>query len=203
MVKIEQIVFIPIALYPNLQCTELYFNRKKNFKHVIDNNDLNYDQIIYCFNQIRDESLNASLFKDERIAALLMDILILISRSCLNNKNTANKMTSNAANYKLICEAINYINNNYNENLSLDTLSRKFNISPSYFSRLFREFNGINVNKYITRCRIFNVIDKIKSQNIGIIEAAYESGFNSSSGFYRAFKEFTGTNPSKYIENLK
>ena len=54
----------------------------------------------------------------------------------------------------IIETAKNYIKNNYHKDISLDDVSREVNISPYYFSKLFKETTGENFIEYLTNLRM-------------------------------------------------
>lgn len=85
--------------------------------------------------------------------------------------------------------------------LDIDELAAAAHMSRSHFFKVFRQYNGVSVNEFITRCRIENTVRLLRERRCGVLEAAYTSGFTSSSGFYRAFKLHTGMSPTEYLDS--
>lgn len=80
--------------------------------------------------------------------------------------------------------AMNYIAKNYLQDIDINSLANKFNLSRSYFTTKFKEEIGISPHAYLVQCRI---------------SAAKALLLNSScNSFIRTFKNTTGTTPMKY-----
>lgn len=93
-------------------------------------------------------------------------------------------------------KAIEYINNNYTGDLSLDKISEAVQLSPSYFSRLFKKYSGTNFNVYLGRKRSDAAETLIRTTQISITDIAYECGFGSIRTFNRVFRAIKGYSPS-------
>ena len=96
-----------------------------------------------------------------------------------------------------IQSVLNYINNNYAENLSIASLSKEFAISPSYLSRSFSAYTGRSIYNYIQYRRIMLAKEMICA-NKPFMDVALECGFNDYSCFLRAFTKSTGKTPREY-----
>ena len=91
-----------------------------------------------------------------------------------------------------------FIHNHYSEDLSLDMLAEKFDISLSYLSHQFKLVTGFTVTDYIQMTRIRNVQALLVGTQIPITEVAAPCGFNSFSQFNRVFRKHIGISPSVY-----
>ncbi len=92
---------------------------------------------------------------------------------------------------------LEYINNNYDENLTLDDLSKKFNLNKIYFCRLFKAGTGLTFTEYLNWVRICEA-DTYFSTDISITEISNRLGFSSVSYFNRIFNKYKGCSPSYY-----
>ena len=72
-----------------------------------------------------------------------------VKEACRNVLNKREEKTGS-----IIETAKNYIKNNYHKDISLDDVSREVNISPYYFSKLFKETTGENFIEYLTNLRM-------------------------------------------------
>jgi two-component system response regulator YesN len=86
---------------------------------------------------------------------------------------------------------------------SLDFFAEKFNITPSYFSRLFHRSVGVPFKEYLTAVRLEYAKQLLAENVLPIIDVGYECGFNTPSQFYRAFKKESGMTPSEYRKKKK
>lgn len=91
-----------------------------------------------------------------------------------------------------------YIHSHYPENLSLELLAAKHDLSPSYLSHRFKEVTGFSVTDYIQMTRVRNVQALLINTNTPITEISEPCGFNSFSQFNRVFRKYIGMSPSKY-----
>ena len=103
----------------------------------------------------------------------------------------------------LMKKILNFIEENYTEEVSLEYLAKKIGYSKYYFSRIFNKFFRFNLNEYLSRVRIRHFLLKIQNnKNADIISTAFDCGFNSWQTFYRCFKLYYGTSPKKYLMSL-
>lgn len=98
---------------------------------------------------------------------------------------------------------IEYINVNYfDPNLNVSTLSERFKMTRSYFSKRFKEEAGEGLLDYIHRLRI----GKAKlyfNEGCSISEASLKIGYNDIGTFIRLFKKYEGITPGKYKEVIQ
>ena len=90
---------------------------------------------------------------------------------------------------------LKFINLNINENLSLDEISLRFNLSKFYLTRRFKELTGLSLHQFIVKKRLTRARYLI-SVGMDPYRAAVEAGFNNYSHFSRTFKGYFGQNPS-------
>jgi AraC-like DNA-binding protein len=91
--------------------------------------------------------------------------------------------------------ALEHIRQHYTEPLRLAGVARLSGIAPKYFSRLFREREGIPFEGHVARLRIERAKQLLTSTTLGIARVAELSGHNSSPYFCRAFRVAVGVTP--------
>lgn len=98
-----------------------------------------------------------------------------------------------------INSAIEYIEQNYAKNISIETLSGVSNMSVSRFFPAFKNAFGITPIDYLNNYRINRAIIHLMNDDKISIEAVSEKcGFDSSAYFRRVFKKITGKSPREY-----
>lgn len=102
----------------------------------------------------------------------------------------------------VIKNAIDYINENFTKTIRLDHLASLCDISPSYFSKLFKKIMNVNLSAYVNGLRINKAKMLLSKSDKPIIDIAYESGFEDCGYFIKNFKKLTGVTPSEY-RNLR
>ncbi len=116
----------------------------------------------------------------------------------LKDKNRyTNDQSYNSIEQKMY-EVSSYIHTHFNEDISLNSLSDQFFVSPSYLSRVFKQVTGFNLSNYIQLTRIKNAQYRLVSSNDKISVISEECGFASFSQFNRIFNKVTGTSPRQY-----
>jgi AraC-like DNA-binding protein len=95
-------------------------------------------------------------------------------------------------------KVIEYINNNLDSELRLNELAELVHVSPTYFSTLFKRFNGVSPVEYIVHKRVQRAIELIRTTNMNLTEIAMACGFNNGTNFYKAFNKVTGRTPASY-----
>lgn len=98
-----------------------------------------------------------------------------------------------------VCE---YIEKNYNENITLDDLSHAANINKYSLLRSFTKYKGITPYQYLVTIRI-NKAKQLLEQGIEPMEAALSTGFTDQSHFTNFFKKFIGLTPKQYQNIFK
>ncbi len=96
--------------------------------------------------------------------------------------------------------AITYIKNNYDRNISLDDVSRIVNISPYYFSKIFKDETGENFIEYLTAIRIDKAKELIADGKYSMKEICTMVGYSDPNYFSRLFKKNVGVTPTEYRE---
>ena len=107
----------------------------------------------------------------------------------------------NSPREKLYYEILNYINVRFRDStFSLKNVCRHFNISYSYASHLFAEFNDLSFARYVRSIRIVAAKRYLEHTTLPIIFTSSECGFSDSNYFSSVFKKETGLTPSEYRE---
>ncbi|OPJ59391.1 helix-turn-helix domain-containing protein [Clostridium oryzae] len=102
-----------------------------------------------------------------------------------------------------IAKAVSYMENHFQEHVSLNELADKAELSVRHFNRIFKENYKVTPMNYLLRLRIEYACLLLKKYKLGISDIAYECGFNDSNYFTRQFKKIIGTSPKDYRSNSK
>ena len=91
-----------------------------------------------------------------------------------------------------------WIEENYSKNVSLDDVSRILNISPYYFSKLFKEDTGEGFVEYVTRIRIDKAKELLSESEYSMKEICSMVGYSDPNYFSRIFRKTVGISPTEY-----
>ena len=89
-------------------------------------------------------------------------------------------------------QALQYIEEHFSEDISLDVVADKIGISTYYLSRLFKAERGESFVEYLTSVRMKNAVMLARDTRLSIREIALKTGYASPTYFCRVFKKYTG-----------
>ncbi|MBR2474061.1 MAG: helix-turn-helix transcriptional regulator [Clostridia bacterium] len=115
-----------------------------------------------------------------------------------------NTKIENKANIDLIIKVLNYIDKHYTEQITLDSISKYFGYNKYYFSRLFNQTIGENLNSYLNGVRLANLVKYArKTDKPNFLQLTMNFGFESFSTFYRVCYNKYGMSPRKVLQNKR
>ena len=82
-------------------------------------------------------------------------------------------------------QVVEYINEHSAQNLRLMSMAKIVQLSPFYFSRLFKQSTGLTPHQYLLKCRIEKAKQLLRTSNLSIAAIATEIGFADQSHFTR------------------
>ena len=95
-------------------------------------------------------------------------------------------------------DILDYINEHFNEKISLSDLSQRCFYYPAYFSRLFKKAFNMSFTDYIMDIRLKHCCELLKNSDYTIDRIIEECGFSDRNTFYERFKNKYGCTPSEY-----
>jgi YesN/AraC family two-component response regulator len=98
---------------------------------------------------------------------------------------------------------MNWLEEHYSDEISLDTLADHLHISKYYVSRIFKQETGATLMDYILARRIRQACLSLITTSKGIEQISIEVGMNNFPYFCQAFKKLVGTTPMKYRKKLQ
>ena len=147
-----------------------------------------------CLRECGSQELGSAIMAD----SAMLQAMILIHR--LHHKATRSEHRSRSG--SLVASVIEYINNHFSEELTLDGLAGRFFISKYHLSREFGRIVGIPLHRYITQKRLV-VAKQMLSEGWPSSAVYQHCGFGDYSNFYRAFRGEYGLSPKRYVSSLR
>jgi two-component system response regulator YesN len=123
-----------------------------------------------------------------------MEIIMRISQE----ENDQEEKTSTLRRHQFMQQAKEIILQNFNQQLSLDRIAEKLDISSYYLSRIFSEESGFTLCHYLTQVRLEKAVEWLNDPCRNVSEIAYKTGFKDSHYFSRVFKAHFGCSPKEY-----
>lgn len=98
----------------------------------------------------------------------------------------------------LVSKAKEYMNKNFNKEVSLNDISERFFINPYYFSQLFKKKTGETYQTYMTRLRVSRAVKLLEETDLKIYEICQMVGYSDTNHFNKVFEKSMGVKPSEY-----
>ncbi len=192
--------FVPRLLWADddLSLSRIFFARSEKYENKINPENpktkILYDTIINIEKELSQKKAGYKAMA----RYLLLSAITLLVRDYDYIDNSIN-YNSYSSMIKPMEKALNYITENLTYEITLNDIAEIANMSPTYFSTMFKKLNGISLWEYITAKRVDMAIELLKTTNMTKLDIAMKCGFNSSSNFYKAFSHVTGKKPGDYI----
>lgn len=133
---------------------------------------------------------DTSPFEDIQVSGQLINIMISLIMSAHNGKD---EIAPDA-----IREAKAYMRDHYQEGLTLDALSERYNLDKYHFLRLFKRYTGSTPHEYLILTRIHQAKQLLRSTNLPIADIASQVGIDHVGHFINLFKRSEGMTPGAF-----
>lgn len=95
-----------------------------------------------------------------------------------------------------------YIEEHSHEDITLDAIGRKVDLSPFYISKMFKEQLGVNYIDFLTECRIEKAKRLMGDPEKSMKEITFEVGYHDPNYFSKVFKKMCDVSPTEYRKSL-
>ena len=113
------------------------------------------------------------------------------------------KMVPRKESDSILVKTIDYIRENKEKPLKMNSVAKALGYSESYFSYAINKTAGLNFSTLLAMIRVESAKTMLQKSDKTILEIVIESGFGSERSFYRQFKSMTGESPLKYRKGLR
>lgn len=152
-------------------------------------------------------ALKSALFKHSDRSRLYAETLVntlilhLLEHYTTSRPNLRECVAGQLPQYKLQ-QVIDYIDAYLDRDLSLQELSNLVQMSPHYFSTLFKQSTGTTPHQYVIRCRIERAKYLMAQTKLSLAEIAIQVGFVDQSHLHRHFKRLIGVTPKTFLQEF-
>lgn len=170
--------YIPAAVAEQLTAVgNLYRNKKAA------------EQLEPIFEKIEDEYEHADEFSADVLRGYTTELLVNILRNANEHENKAHENS-------LVAQALQYIRQNYMNEVKLSLVAKTFSVTPEHLSRVFKKETGFGFSEYLTVLRLQKAEYMLKHEpGRAVSEVAYACGFNDGNYFSYKFKQAYGVSP--------
>ena len=159
------------------------------------------NEIITLLNRILRERQNEDIGSEFLNHLLVLELFVLISRA-LKMEWESSIQDKSPKLKELIHISVKYIHNNFERDISLGDIARFVFLSPSYFTRAFKEEMGISPISYLLKVRIERAKELLGDTELKISDIALNVGFSNQQRFNEIFKKYTHMTPLQYRKTL-
>lgn len=145
------------------------------------------------------EEIHADKFgREAKISLCVNDLILHLNRTAYEKEH----LKVSGGEKSLYRSLVDYIEENLEKSLTLESLSEQFYVSKYHIAHIFKENAGLSIHQYITKKRLKACGEAIVGN--GIIREVYLLyGFGDYSSFYRAFRKEYGISPKEYLETRR
>lgn len=172
-----------------------------NIGAVMDNVSIGrrYD-VVYLYNS--SEFLHCLDIIEQLVEKNAPDSMVRASGlfySCITGMRHGRGDGSDTGIVSKVGKAVEYIQNNYMRDISLQDIAQSVNVSESYLCRIFKKVYNMGPVNYLAYQRI-NIAKKmlIENRDYNISEISSKTGFQSVSYFGMVFKKYEGCTPKEF-----
>lgn len=109
----------------------------------------------------------------------------------------------NVQDFGIATDILHYIEEHFNEDITLESLALHFNYNKFYFSKFFNKQFNVNLKRYLNSVRSQHFISELrKNPDRNVTDLIFESGFSSTSTFYHFFYENYNKSPKELLKEL-
>ncbi|MCF0148289.1 MAG: helix-turn-helix transcriptional regulator [Clostridium sp.] len=157
------------------------------------------DNPVFALNFDFKSSIIENIFKSKPNLIEMKAYLYLICSEVLKNSNIIENEKND---YELLHKTLNYIQDNFKKDISLQDIAKRFGYSYTYLSKYLNNTLGISFVEFINENRINYSMYLLKNTDDTITDIAYACGYSSIRSFNRNFLKITNITPKLYRKNL-
>ena len=102
-----------------------------------------------------------------------------------------------------VFEIQNYVQANYQKQISLNDLAKKLYLSNAYLSKYIKKRFGLSFLEYVNNIRLFHAVDDLLYTEKKITRIALDNGFPTTASFNKAFRDIYNMTPSAYRSSIR
>lgn len=150
--------------------------------------------------QIRNEYFSLKSFGELTIYSLLIEFFVQLGRNHYNSdfQNPYIRINKRSEYIEKFNTVLDYIDNHYKEDITLEIVAKSIGFSKYHFTRLFKLYTDTTFYDYLCSKRIKVAQNLLSKPNFPITDIAYQTGFTTLSTFNRTFKKLIKCTPTEY-----
>nr|WP_242828133.1 AraC family transcriptional regulator [Enterocloster clostridioformis] len=143
---------------------------------------------------MQDEEKQGDSYCQIQLRSLLHQILVVLGR-CQETRGEGHALEETE---EAMVSAARYMNQHYQEGLTLGEVAAFANMSPTYFSKKFKGSTGLCFKEYLNYIRVQKASDMLRNTDLSVTGVAMACGFSDGNYFGDVFRRLTGVSPREY-----
>lgn len=176
---------------------------KSSHQRYFASEEIKDTPIPYLMKEIHEEFASKNYGFELAIRTHICRIFLWVLRSWQSkglNLDAGNTLKEN--DIKMLQKVFDYLDDNYQYDITAESVARMCNMSYSYFSRHFKALIGKTFTEYLNYVRITEAEKLLLTTDMNITEVALRTGFSDSSYFIKQFKQFKNISPKQYKKRI-
>lgn len=177
-------------------------------KEALDITELSVDTPVYHSHskQLREQMMNEMLYIVQHAKESpfhLIGHLYLFFDYLTQSAKSTKPIQSNKMSDYYIKEAINYIEQNFQNDITIEDIAAVCGINRSYFGKIFRNSIGRTPQEFLMNYRMIKATELLKLTSLSIADIGSAVGYENQLHFSRAFKTIYGISPREWRNQHK
>lgn len=192
-----------------LVCIQLSFEYMRVFCNPIDSVIFDMENkpeakpaLIEVLQQLAEVDIDNDDYSSLMQISYISRIYYILMKYCICFRRSTNTMIIPRRDFSYAKTAIAYINENFKREIPLDEISSVVNLSPSYFSKYFKNVTQVSFSEYLANLRLENAVQDMLTKNSTVSAAALENGFANVKSFITQCKKVYDCTPAQYKKKL-
>ena len=160
-----------------------------------------YDEFKYAQQAVR-YGASDYLLKPCRSTEILSKLEGLIKQELVLEETNVNSRGAEKQGNRFVEHAVEYMNENYMQDLNLTLVADQVGVTSTYLSTLFTQNLNCCFIDYLNKIRIDRACNYLYNSQMKIYEIAYKVGFRDEKYFAKVFKKVTGMNTSEFRKTI-
>ncbi|MFT3984651.1 MAG: response regulator [Lachnospiraceae bacterium] len=147
------------------------------------------------------ETIHTAVFYSDHYEALYENLLSIFSDYIYDQIDS---IKNNLDKQQILLKIEHYIYEHYTENIGIQQIAEVFHFTPSYLSKIFKEYQHVTPTEFMIKLKIEKAKELLRlNPSLIIKEVAGLVGYEDSLYFSKVFKKETGISPKQYAKEWK
>ena len=167
-----------------------------------DHNDA-YDDVRNMLDRILEHYFEKEDQGSLRLNALYYETVYLLTSNFMVKADDSRLEMQSSQDRVRVKQIQNYIQANYQKQISLNDLAEQLFLSSAYLSKYIKRHFGLTFLEYLNNVRLFHAVDELIYTGKNLTHIALDNGYPSSAAFNKAFRDVYGEAPGEHRKKMK